>query len=131
MKLLIQTLVVIALLTGLVAVCTSCPTNPDAEKAVQEKVKVPGLDEAILAKDRTIKSAIMMTWTADVELAQEQLAVEDVHAGKVRITGVVSREELKERAEQAAKEIDGVVDVVSTITVDESLQENRINLGDM
>jgi len=124
-------IVVITMLTGLGAVLTSCPGNPDAEKAVQEKVKVPGLDEAVLAKDRTIKSAILMQWNSDVELTQEQLAVEEVHAGKVRITGIVSREELKERAENFAKEIDGVVDVVSTITVDESLQENRINLNDL
>jgi osmotically-inducible protein OsmY len=109
---------------------TSCLTSPDTEKKVQSEVKVPGLSEAVIAKDRAIKTAIEASWAADVELTQEQLAVEDVHAGKVRITGIVSRPELKDRAEEIAKNMEGVVDVVSTITVDESLKENRINLND-
>jgi len=110
---------------------TGCPgTSPDTEKKVQSQVQVPGLSEAVIAKDRAIKTAIEASWAADVELTQEQLAVEDVRAGKVRITGVVSRPELKERAEEIAKNMEGVVDVVSTITVNESLKENRINLND-
>jgi len=85
----------------------------------------------LLAKDRAIKAAILMSWNSDPELMQEQLAVEDVRAGKVRITGIVSREKLKERAEGIANSIDGVVDVISTITIDESLKENRLNLDEM
>lgn len=108
-----------------------CPTSPDTEQKIREATKVPGLEEAVIAKDRAIETAIKMSWSIDVELAQEQLAVEDVRAGKVRVTGVVSREELKERAERIAREQDGVADVVSTITVDESLKDNRINLDEM
>lgn len=116
---------------GSTALLTGCPTtSPDTEKKVESKVQVPGLSEAVLAKDRAIKTAIEASWAADVELTQEQLAVEDVRAGKVRITGIVSRPELKKRAEAIAKNMEGVVDVVSTITVDTSLQENRINLND-
>jgi hypothetical protein len=110
---------------------TGCPTSPEAEHAVREQAAVPGLDEAIIAKDRAIKAAIQMSWSADPELMQEQLAVEDVRAGKVRITGIVSRDKLKERAESIAKNMEGVADVVSTITVDESLQEKRLSLDDM
>lgn len=112
------------------ALLNSCP-SPDAEKTVQEAVKVPGLDEAVLAKDKAIKVAILDSWRRDLELTQEQLAVEEVRAGKVRITGIVSRPELKTRAEKIAKEMEGVSDVVSTITVDESLKENRINLNEI
>ncbi len=65
------------------------------------------------------------------ELAQEQLAVEDVRAGKVRITGIVSRPELKQRAESIVKNQEGVSDMVSTITVDEKLKDKRINMDDM
>ena len=108
-----------------------CPTSPDTEQAVQEAVKVPGLDEAVIAKDRAIKAAIEMSWAADVELLQEQLAVEEVRAGKVRITGVVSRQKLKDRAEDIAKSQEGVSDVVSTISVDETLKDKRINLDEM
>ena len=107
-----------------------CP-NTDTGKKVQEAVKVPGLEEAITAKDRAIKTTIIASWRSDPELMQEQLAVEDVRAGKVRITGIVSRPELKERAEKIAKEMEGVVDVVSTITVDESLKEKRIDLDEL
>ena len=110
---------------------TGCPTDPDTEKEIQEAVAVPGLDQAIVAKDRAIEAAIVMSWASDVELVQEQLAVEEVHAGKVRITGIVSRQVLKERAEKVAEAQKGVADVVSTITVDESLRENRINLEEM
>lgn len=52
-------------------------------------------------------------------------------AGKVRITGIVSRTELKDRAESIAKNQEGVIDVVSTITVDEKLKDKRINMDDM
>ena len=126
---------ILMLLIGLTA-CTGlvllagCP-SPDTSKKVQEQVKVPGLDEAVLAKDRALGAAIKLSWSADPELAQEQLAVQDVRAGKVRITGIVSRPELKDRAEAIAKNQEGVIDVVSTITVDEKLKDKRINMDDM
>ena len=104
-----------------------CPRNPDAEKTVAQSAQVPGLEEAIIAKDRAIKSTIEASWMADPELTQEQLAVEEVRAGKVRITGIVSKEKLKERAEKIARNMEGVTDVVSTIAVDESLQEQRFD----
>jgi osmotically-inducible protein OsmY len=116
-------------ITGLLLM-SGCP-SPDTSKKVQEQVKVPGLDEAVLAKDRALGAAIKLSWSADPELAQEQLAVEDVRAGKVRITGIVSRPELKDRAEAIAKNQEGVIDVVSTITVDEKLKDKRINMDDM
>lgn len=121
----------LSLLVCTAVLLTSCPTSPEAEKKVQEAVKVPGLDEAILAKDRALEAAILMRWKADVELQQEQLAVEEVRAGKVRITGIVSRPELKTRAEDIARNQEGVADVVSTITVDETLKEKRLSLEDM
>lgn len=119
-----------ALLAAGLLMLAGCPDSPAADKKIQEATKVPGLDEAVLAKDRTIKAAIELVWKSDVELIQEQLAVEEVHAGKVRITGIVSRPELKERAEQIARGTEGVVDVVSTITVDEKLKDKRINPDD-
>lgn len=130
MRAFIITIVTLVLGLGLM-LTAGCPTNPDTEKAIQEKARIPGLQEAVLAKDRAIEAAITMSWASDVELLQEQLAVEEVRAGKVRITGIVSREKLKVRAEAIAEEMEGVVDVVSTITVDESLQENRLSLDDM
>jgi osmotically-inducible protein OsmY len=122
-------LTTLVLTTGLL-LFTGCP-SPDTSKKVEEAAKVPGLDEAVLAKDRAVKAAIQLSWSGDPELAQEQLAVEDVRAGKVRITGIVSRQELKDRAEAIAKNMEGVVDMVSTITVDQSLKEKRINMDDM
>ncbi|MCB1187795.1 BON domain-containing protein [bacterium] len=118
------------LLLATAALLFGCP-SPDSQKKVQEAAKVPGLEEAVIAKDRSLQAAIEMSWKADVELLQEQLAVEEVHAGKVRITGIVSREKLKERAEAIARDQEGVVDVISTITVDESLKDKRISLDDM
>jgi osmotically-inducible protein OsmY len=103
----------------------------DAAHKVGENTRVPGLDEAVQAKDMALEAAILMTWKSDVELLQEQLAVEEVRAGKVRITGIVSRKELKERAEAMARDQDGVVDVLSTITVDETLKDKRLNLDEM
>jgi osmotically-inducible protein OsmY len=120
---------VIAICTG--AALTSCPLGPEREKQVQKQARVPGLEEMVLAKDKALKAAILISWKSDPELAQEQLAVEDVHAGKVRITGIVSRPELKDRAEAIARNQEGVEDVVSTITVDEKLKEKRISLDDM
>ena len=72
-----------------------------------------------------------MSWESDPELVQEQLAVTDVHAGKVTITGIVSRDELKERAEGIAKNQEGVNDVLSTITVDKELKDKRIDMGEV
>jgi osmotically-inducible protein OsmY len=117
------------LLAG-VLLFSGCP-SPDTSKKVEEAAKVPGLDEAVIAKDRAIKAAIQLSWSGDPELAQEQLAVEDVRAGLVRITGIVSRQELKDRAESIAKNMEGVVDMVSTITVNEALKDKRINMDDM
>src|SRR5689334_463606 len=97
-----------ALLTCSLLVLASSGCNlfggTDTAHKVSEAVKVPGLDEAVLAKDEALKAAIIMTWKQDPELAQEQLAVEDVRAGKVRITGIVSRQKLKDRAEAMAKD---------------------------
>jgi osmotically-inducible protein OsmY len=109
---------------------TACPSNPDVDKRVQGAVTVPGLQEAVKAKDEALKAAILMSWKSDPELIQEQLAVTDVHAGKVTITGIVSRDELKERAESIAKEQEGVVDVLSTITVDASLKDKRLTVDE-
>jgi osmotically-inducible protein OsmY len=118
-------------LTFVVNALVGCPADVDVDRKVQGAVKVPGLEEAVLAKDKALKGAILLSWSADPELAQEQLAVEDVRAGNVRITGIVSRPELKERAENIVKDQDGVHDVVSTITVDESLKDKRIDVGEM
>lgn len=123
-------LLLTALTLGL-SLLAGCPGNPDADKTVAEAAEVPGLEQAVIAKDRAIESAITMSWAADVELLQEQLAVEEVRAGKVRITGIVSRPELKDRAESIAKNQEGVVDVVSTITVDETLKDKRINMDEL
>ena len=120
--------VLIILTTTLVLIpLAGCPTNPDAEKKVQEAVKVPGLDQAILAKDKAIKATLELSYAADVELIQEQIKVKEVKAGLVTLTGVVSRQDLKERAESIAREMEGVSDIVSTIEVDETLQGNRID----
>jgi osmotically-inducible protein OsmY len=120
----------------LLAACTSlsgCPgsaTSPDSEKKIQEKVAVPGMAENLKAIDMAIGAAIKLSWSSDPELIQEQLAVEDVHNGKVTITGIVSRPELKERAEKIAKSQEHVFEVLSTITVDEKLRDKRINLDE-
>jgi osmotically-inducible protein OsmY len=121
----------VALFLAVAALLCGCPTNPDVDKKVQDAVKVPGLEEAVKAKDLALKSAIVMSWEADPELAQEQLAITDVNAGKVTITGIVSRPELKERAENIAKDQEGVNDVLSTITVDETLKDKRIDMGEV
>jgi osmotically-inducible protein OsmY len=123
--------IVLALLS--VLCLAGCPgtSSPDTEKKVQEKMKVPGMEEELKAVDMAVKAAILMSWKSDPELVQEQLAVEDVHNGKVRITGIVSRQELKERAERIAKDQEHVFDVVSTITVDEKLKDKRLSLDDM
>lgn len=124
-------LIAMALALAAIWLLPACDDDPDADQAIKEAAEVPGLDEAVIAKDRAIKSAIELSWAADVELMQEQLAVEEVRAGKVRITGIVSREKLKERAESIAENQEGVSDVVSTITVDTSLQDKRLNLDEI
>ena len=123
-------LALLAAAAGL-ALLAGCPLeNPDTAKKIEQQARVPGLDEAIIAKDRALEAAITMSWKSDPELVQEQLKVEGVHAGKVRITGIVSRQDLKDRAESIAKNQEGVVDVVSTITVDATLQDKRFQLDD-
>lgn len=125
-------LILTMLLLVLVLAASGCPvpTSPDQEKQIMEQAAVPGLEESLKAKDMALKAAIQISWKSDVELQQEQLAVEEVHHGKVRITGIVSRPELKERAERIAKNQEGVQDVSSTITVDEKLRDKRISLDD-
>lgn len=124
-------LLVCSALTLMVSGCPGSATSPDTEKKIQTKVAVPGMAEDLKAIDLAIKAAIEMSWKSDPELIQEQLAIEDVHNGKVRITGIVSRKELKERAESIARNQEHVFDVVSTIKVDESLRSKRINMDEM
>jgi hypothetical protein len=126
-----RTFLLSLLAAALCALMASCPANPDVDKKIQSAVKVPGLDQAVKAKDMALKAAIQIGWETDPELIQEQLAITDVLAGKVTITGIVSREELKERAEAIARDQEGVNEVLSTITVDTSLKDKRIDMNEM
>jgi hypothetical protein len=118
-------------LCAALALCMGGPPSHDLMSGHLEEIserQVPGL-EAVLAKDKAIRRhQVSGPRTLAVPGA---LAVEDVRAGKVRITGIVSRQVLKDRAESIAKDMEGVVDVVSTITVDETLKDKRLSLDDM
>ncbi len=126
------------LLTGLLAAilavsfligASTCKMTPESQRTVEEELSVPGLEESLIARDRAIAAAIVMSLHADVELMQNKLQVE-CHSGKVILRGKVPSEELKERAEKLARAQEGVKDVLNEIEVDESLQDSRISLDE-
>jgi osmotically-inducible protein OsmY len=128
MKLLTHLLVALLALsfaTGILA----CKMTPESQRKVEEELSVPGLEESLIARDRAIAAAVVMSLHADVELAQNKLEVE-CRSGKVVLRGKVPSQKLKERAEKLARAQEGVQDVLNEIEVDESLQERRISLDD-
>jgi len=107
----------------------SCKMNPESQRAVTEKVQVPGMAESLKARDMAIAAAIQVTFAMDPELVQNKLEIE-VKSGHVILRGKVPTEELKQRAEKYARETEQVVDVVNEIVVDPSLKERRFSLDD-
>ncbi len=108
----------------------SCQLTPESQKSVEEATKVPGLEEALIVKDRAIKTAIVTSIKSDVELLQNDIQVE-VSNAKVILTGSVPTEEMKARAENYAKSTEGVIDVLNKIEVDPKLKEKQFSLDDV
>ncbi|OGK11731.1 MAG: hypothetical protein A2Y63_00235 [Candidatus Riflebacteria bacterium RBG_13_59_9] len=106
-----------------------CKLTPESQRTVQETVEVPGLEQSLIARDRAIAAAVVVSLHADVELVQNELEVE-CRSGKVILRGKVPSEKLKKRAESIARGQEGVQDVLNEIEVDESLAENRLSLDD-
>lgn len=109
---------------------TSCKLTPESQRAVTEKVQVPGLKEELKARDLAIAAAIAIAWKSDPELAQNKLEVEVVSARAI-IRGRVPTEELKKRAEEIARNTEDVKDVLNEIVVDPKLKDERISLEDI
>ena len=108
-------------LVYLAITASTCGVTPTQQKVVQSSAPVPGLKEALIAKDRAIQAAIITALRADPILAQFKLKVE-VHRGRVILSGVVAREKMKEKAEELARATEGVKEVLNQIEVDESLE---------
>lgn len=108
----------------------SCQLTPESQKSVEEATKLPGLEEALIVKDRAIKTAIVTSIKSDVELLQNDIQVE-VSNAKVILTGSVPTEEMKARAEKYAKSTEGVIDVLNKIEVDPKLKEKQFSLDDV
>ncbi len=106
----------------------SCLTA-ESQRAVQEKVEVPGLEQSLIAKDRAIAAAVAISLKSDVELMQNQLEVECRNA-RVILRGTVPTEELKKRAGRIAENQEGVKEVLNEIEVDPSLKDQRLSLDD-
>lgn len=108
-------------LVYLLSIASTCGVTPTQQKVVQSSAPVPGLKEALIAKDRAIEAAIITALRSDPILAQFKLGVE-VHRGRVILTGVVAREKMKEKAEELARATEGVKEVLNQIEVDQSLE---------
>lgn len=108
----------------------SCLLTAESQRAVEEKTQVPGMEQALIAKDRAIAAAVEISLTADVELAQNRLEVE-VRSGRVILRGKVPSEELKKRAGELAKAQESVQEVLNEIEVDPSLKDQRLSLDDL
>lgn len=128
MKQLLHILAVLAVMLVVLGI-SACKLTPESQRTVKEKLSVPGLEESLIARDRAIAAAVVVSLHADVELAQNKLEVE-CRSGKVILRGKVPSEKLKERAGKLASAQEGVRDVLNEIEVDESLADSRISLDD-
>lgn len=108
----------------------ACQLTPGSQEAIEEAVKVPGLEQSLEVKDRAIRTAILVSIKSDVELLQNNIEVE-VNNAKVILTGTVPTEEMKARAESYAKQTEGVLDVLNKIEVDPSLAEQQFSLDEI
>ena len=124
-RLLLLALAALAVLTP-----SSCLLTAESQRAVQQKAEVPGMEQALIAKDRAIAAAVTMSLHMDVELAQNQLEVE-VRSARVILRGKVPSEELKKRAGELAKAQESVQEVLNEIEVDPSLKDKRLSLDDL
>jgi osmotically-inducible protein OsmY len=107
----------------------ACQLTPEGARGVQESAQLPGMEEALVVKDRAIQTAITMSIKADVELLQCKVEVKVVNA-KVVLSGKVWSDELKARAERYAKETEGVQEVLNKIEVDPKLKDKSFSLDD-
>ncbi len=109
--------------------CGGPKLTPEGQRATEQETQVPGMEEALEVKDRTIRIAIVTAIKMDVELVQNNIEVE-VSRGKVILTGKVPTEEMKARAEKYARQTEAVQDVLNKIEVDPSLKEEQFSLDD-
>lgn len=107
----------------------ACKLTPESQRTVEEKVNVPGMDEALIARDRAIAAAVTIALHADPEIAQNRLSVECRNA-KVILKGTVPTQKIKDRAEKLARAQESVRDVLNEIKVDPSLIDKRFFLDD-
>ena len=121
----------VAILLGLLT-APSCggKVTPEGQRGVMEATKIPGMAESLEVKDRAIRIAIVTSINMDVELKQQKIEIE-VNKAKVILSGMVSKEEFKERAEQYARDTEGVLDVLNKIEVDETMQDEQFLLDDI
>ncbi len=108
---------------------TACKLTPESQRTVEEKVTVPGMEEALIARDRAIATAVTVALHADPEIAQNKLTVECRNA-KVILKGVVPTQKIKDRAEKLARAQESVKDVLNELKVDPSLVDKRFFLED-
>jgi len=120
---------IFSLIVLVVVQAGACQLTPEGARDVQESAQLPGMEEALVVKDRTIQTAITASIKMDVELIQCPVEVEVLNA-KVVLTGTVWSEELKARAEKYAKETQGVQDVLNKIEVDPKLKDKSFSLDD-
>lgn len=109
--------------------CGGAKMTPEGQRAVEEEAQIPGMEEALEVKDRTIRIAIITSIKMDVELMQNKIEVE-VSRGKVILTGKVPTEEMKARAEKYARQTEAVQEVLNKIEVDPSLKSEQFSLDD-
>jgi osmotically-inducible protein OsmY len=125
----IMRILLVALAVAAVMLPAACKLTTESQRTVEEKVAVPGMQEALKARDMAIAAAVSVSLSADPEIAQNKLTVECRDA-KVILKGVVPSQELKDRAEKLARAQEDVRDVLNEITVDTSLADQRFSLDD-
>jgi hypothetical protein len=114
----------------LLATLFACPKfTPESQRTVEEKVSVPGMEEALIARDRAIATAVTVSLHADPEIAQNEITVE-CRSAKVVLKGSVPTQEIKDRAEKLARAQEDVRDVLNELKVDPTLIDKRFFLDD-
>lgn len=113
-----------------VLVCAGCP-SPEGKKKIEEKLRVPGLQEGITAVDRAVKTDIIIAWSSDPGLTQvKQYLHVDLRGSSVIISGRVPNEKLRERAEEIARSTPRVKELVNEIVVDPELAKDFMDFDE-
>jgi osmotically-inducible protein OsmY len=120
----ISRIIFLLLLPCVALLITACPKSVD--ERIRENVRVPGLEEGVQARDRSLETAVLGNINSDIELRWylETYGYEvNVSHTVATVTMKVKTQDQHDRAIELAKSTQGITDVTDNIEIDPNLDD--------